>query len=321
MILFALIFIKNMDLLAKVNASSQISDLILTKSRYRRYWRKSDELSNSQKKQIIYDILRDLDPVRISTDLNDIKIRGHFWCNLNFIERINSLCLAGDFFDGGCDLFEIPSISDRNIKIRICPAHYKNMLEGEFLLEFLFEGIVVHFLTFGLFRGVDFKLGHENLILIGGLQGCPTHLHDLRSQAVRAAHDIAPEDILLLTVFGLARGYGVKYILGVSAENHSARIFNARYNELREQLITSYNNFWIRHSAEIYGGYFLLRTFDDPVSNSQIRGGHKGRKLHKRNLKREIMYNAEAVILGSPCPEHTKIWNLPAPTSLTASSI
>lgn len=297
--MFIVIFIRNIDLLIKAQLSPNTMKLLQGKSRFRRHWSKFDDLSVKQKIQIFYDILRELDPVRIALNLDDATMRRQFIANLMFLEKLISLQIDGEIFDMGYYLIDVPSKGRFKLKVRICLGEYINLQEGEFLLQFLCDDAIIHFITFSIFKSLDFKLGHGDLILVGGIQGCHTEFHDLRSQVIRDCYDIAPEDILLLVLTGLARGFGVEYILGVSSGIHSAQIFNWRIEKIREQLYNCYDYFWLRHSAKRHNNYFLLNELDEPVSNTQIRCGHKKRKQIKRNIKTEIMNSAEIITSGN----------------------
>lgn len=233
---------------------------------------------------------------RISSLMNRTSIRDIFWANLRFSQRIKDAGFHDQLIGSGMTVAAVPAKS-RDVTVKLRYNRYINIEEGDFILFVECDGCVVHFLTFSFCTGMTSRPGHT-AIIIGGSQGCQPHLREFRRHLVRDCFDIAPEEVLILAIRGLARKFGCGSILAVGCDIHSKAIVDTDYAEMKPHLEKSYDMFWLSHAARRHADYYLFDASEDPVSSDVPPGEHKARKLRKRGLKRQILACAEGLWEG-----------------------
>jgi len=241
----------------------------------------------------LYRVTFELRPQRISSLINSSSIRNIFWANLRFSQRIKEAGLHAQLMESGMTVAAVPAKS-RNVTVKLRYNRYINIEEGDFILFVECDGCVVHFLTFSFCMGMTGQ-PDQAAILIGGSQGCQPHLREFRRQLVRDCFDIAPEEVLILAIRGLARKFGCGSILAVGCDIHSKAIVDTDYEQMKPQLEIAYDMFWLSHAARRHSDYYLFDVSEDPISSTVPAGEHKARKLRKRSLKRHILACAEGL--------------------------
>lgn len=295
--LFALTFIKNFDKVILLLVSVDKQSLQVAKWRHQErslpFWQNFLCKFEFLVRKLSF-LVRKLSPARIHTLMNHSKIREHYEANERFLESLYNCNMLKSHSRDGFLLLEPPSKKGKfSAKIYLSSANAKNLIEGDFVISYEVNKSVIHFLTFSLCNGKEYGLGDGNIIVIGGLQGCNIEMHALRSAAIADCYDIAPEDILLISVVGLARKLNINFIICVNSQSHIINICGNYAADQRNNITKSYDDFWTRHSAKKWQSFFIIEASDSLIKDSAVEADHKKRKLQKREIKRMMLSIAE----------------------------
>lgn len=166
--------------------------------------------------------------------------------------------------------------------------------EGELTLRFKMDGTMIYRLAFSLMDASMVSASNEagprasGLILyIGQVQGCKVDFELIR-QATKTCLDVAPPDLLMAALFGVAEAWGISAIAGVAYE-HCLTI--DKLKELKKlKAGFDLSAFWDRYRApqNEQGHHILGLPFvDKPLS--EVKANHRGRTSAKRAFKREVL--------------------------------
>jgi len=150
------------------------------------------------------------------------------------------------------------------------PAHR----EGDLMLIFRMDGVMVYRLFFVFASGRYFHLQDATVIVVPAIQGVPDF--ERVKLATRTCRDIQPAHILMAALGALAEVAGVSTILGL----HQARQL------YREQLRFAYDRFFEIYGPQIAGEkLYLIKVpyIEKPIS--KIERSHRKRTLRKRAFK------------------------------------
>ncbi|RZL03993.1 MAG: DUF535 domain-containing protein [Rubrivivax sp.] len=166
--------------------------------------------------------------------------------------------------------------------------------EGDLTLVFKMDGCPLYRIAFSLVKAPLLKVdtgGASHVIYVGQVQGYPDRYTQIR-QATRICRDVAPADLLMAAIAGLASALGITMVAGVGVED------SLSYKNLVElNSSKSYADFWGKFSGmRAEGGHYLLALplADKPIG--EVKSNHRGRTLAKRELKKSIVDEAEAVM-------------------------
>lgn len=212
---------------------------------------------------------------------------GHY----DFLNR----ALHASFFQ--CVLSDAMTLWQREIDGRVfaisvggpCPHR-----EGDLTLVFTVDGCPLYRMAFSVVKSplLNVNAGPSSHVLyVGQVQGYPDRFAQIR-QATRLCRDVAPADLLMAGMAGLASALGISMVAGVGVEN------SLSYQSLVElNASTSYADFWEKFQGmRAEGGHYLLGLplVEKPIS--LIKANHRGRTLAKRELKKSVSEEAASVM-------------------------
>lgn len=177
------------------------------------------------------------------------SMRPYLWSGLSGAGRAQALqdhlgWLAGTWapadllllYEQGCVLRQWQA-GDHSMCVVLRPGRDLGR-EGELELHLLLDGAAVVRASFSVLHGKTFT--QPGLVMvIGNLQGVP-HGQDLVRQLSGATEKTRPSHLLLNALQGLAQGWGLAAMLGVSNRGH----VYARYAGLRKRVGISYDALW-----------------------------------------------------------------------------
>ena len=237
-------------------------------------------------KFFLFNFYFELKSNRISTSQNYFSIRSIYWANLRFA-RLMELSEPDTRSDTDPVLWEM-MIDGENLLVRLEYNTRPSVEEGDFRLILYYENTAVHSITFSFGSSKFFNLGHGDVILVGGNQGCSHEHSGVRSLAARAFHDISAKDILILTIIGIGRAVSSPSIFFVGIETHSSNLINPRFNEYKATMENLYDPLWRSYGATNKSGFYVLDLNDKIPEKSSPNGRNKGRKLRKRQVKNNL---------------------------------
>ena len=174
-----------------------------------------------------------------------------------------------------------------NLVVSIGPSSLAPM-EGEVALIFTSNDRVLCTMSFSIVPGRLVGVSDADAILIGGLQGGLTCQSEIRDASKRL-HEIAPQDLLVVTVRALARVLGMETIAGVASDMHVARECS------KIDWSFDYDGFWEKLGAfQSKRGFFVFSpdVVDKPLSAAS--GSHRSRARRKRRVKLLLQKEMEA---------------------------
>ncbi|MDE2401957.1 MAG: DUF535 family protein [Burkholderiales bacterium] len=162
--------------------------------------------------------------------------------------------------------------------------------EGDLTLVFKMDGRWLYRIAFSLIESALLKLetppgspASKHLIYVGQVQGCPGDFDRIR-QATGTCGDVAPVDMLIAALEGLADALGITIVAGVALENCLS------YQKMLKINSTfSYTHFWEKHHGiRTERGHYILPVplLEKPIN--LIKANHRKRTLLKRDFKQSI---------------------------------
>jgi uncharacterized protein VirK/YbjX len=168
--------------------------------------------------------------------------------------------------------------------------------EGELTLRFKMDGTTVYRLAFSVLNAA--LVGKPDdaepvapgmLLYVGQVQGCRVGFELIR-QATKTCHDVAPPDLLMAALFGVAEAWHISTIAGVAYE-HCLTFDKLKKLESKFDL----SAFWAKFRASRNGqGHHVLNLpfVDKPIS--EVKANHRGRTLAKRGFKLQVSQSCAA---------------------------
>lgn len=178
--------------------------------------------------------------------------------------------------------------------------------EGELALRFLVDGEQVYTLQFSIVPGRIIHSEETSVLLVLRLQGVKGCFHQVRT-AAQALNEVAPPDLLMATLQGLAKAWNIRQLAGVCATSQYSYSHFASPDTFKG----AYDNFFIqlgatRASADFFSIPFLVG--EKSVANT--KSGRKGRTRKRRAFKLKIadevrrrMLESRAVFVETPDAE------------------
>jgi len=175
----------------------------------------------------------------------------------------------------------------------LCPVTRHR--EGELTLCFKLAGVPIYKMSFSIVRlaglnlaGVGTAGRAAHALYIGRVQGVSGAMDAIR-QATTLLGDIAPQDLLMSVLTGLAGALGIDTVLGVSDGTCVSRDTIAQSGSS-----FCYGQFWARYAGQVLeGGHHLMSL---PVAEkplSEIAAKHRKRTQRKRDFKRQVAMACE----------------------------
>ncbi len=172
------------------------------------------------------------------------------------------------------------------VSIQLCgPCPHR---EGGLTLVLKLDGVPIYRLAFSLIKLERIEApsdlqSHGVGIYVGQVQGYPGYFDQIKDVTGRC-RDIAPPDLLVSALLGLAGALGIQVIKAVSFE------YCPSYQKMSSLASCfNYEQFWVgRWGATFDGRHYHL---DLPISEkpiSEIKANHRGRTLAKRRFKHEV---------------------------------
>ncbi len=162
--------------------------------------------------------------------------------------------------------------------------------EGELTLRFKMDGTTVYRLAFSVLGAALVGRPDEavpvapgKVLYVGQVQGCKVGF-DLIRQATKICLDVAPPDLLMAALFGVAEAWHISTIAGVAYE-HCLTLDKLKKLEARFDI----SAFWDKYRAprNLQGHHVLNLPFvDKPIS--EVKANHRGRTLAKRGFKAQV---------------------------------
>jgi uncharacterized protein VirK/YbjX len=162
--------------------------------------------------------------------------------------------------------------------------------EGELTLRFKMDGTTVYRLAFSVLNaalvgrpGDEVPVAPGKLLYVGQVQGCKVGF-DLIRTATKTCLDVAPPDLLMAALFGVAEAWHITTIAGVAYE-HCLTLDKLKKLEARFDI----SSFWEKYRAarNPQGHHVLNLPFvDKPIS--EVKANHRGRTLAKRGFKAQV---------------------------------
>lgn len=166
--------------------------------------------------------------------------------------------------------------------------------EGDLTLVLKMDGCRLYRMAFSLVKAPLLKMdagASRHVIYVGQVQGYPECFAQIR-QATRLCRDVAPADLLMAAMAGLGSALGITMVAGVGVED------SLSYKSLVElNTSKSYSDFWEKFQGMLpQGGHYTLALplAEKPIA--QVKSNHRGRTLAKRELKKSISDEAEAMM-------------------------
>lgn len=166
--------------------------------------------------------------------------------------------------------------------------------EGDLTLVFKMDGCRLYRIAFSVVKAPLLKIdagASRQVIYVGQVQGYPERFAQIR-QATRLCRDVAPADLLMAAMAGLGSALGIGMVAGVGVEDSLSYKSLVALNTSQ-----SYADFWEKFQGMTpQGGHYTLPLplAEKPIS--QVKANHRGRTLAKRELKKSISDEAEAMM-------------------------
>jgi len=226
----------------------------------------------------------------------DLRVRllvAHY----TFMNRVYDAAQFARLLDGhGFRLWSLES-EGGSVAIRLSgPPHHH---EGELSMRLLIDDVVVFQLAFSVVPRDCFGLlrrhaSTTHAIYIGQVQGAPGEMARIR-QATQSCMAIAPQDLLMNALAGIAVAWDIALLLGVAAERRLAI----------DKVIASpqtldYTAFWARYQSFVsHDGHHVIEVPFPQKPIGQIVARHRKRTLRKRRFKQALIDEVARTMAGS----------------------
>jgi len=168
--------------------------------------------------------------------------------------------------------------------------------EGELTLRLRVDGEIAYVLSFTIVPGWVVESDDADALLVTRLQGVKGCYRQI-SDATRTLHDIAPAQLLLAALQGVASAFDI-HVIGaipgdrqISYKKAAASAFKGSYDDL----------FAGRGFSKSAAGFFSSAVPIDQKPLASIKRGHKLRTREKRAFKQQIQF-ACATFFDEPVP-------------------
>lgn len=177
--------------------------------------------------------------------------------------------------------------------------------EGELTLAFQMDGTLLYQIAFSVVGAAATTLGlgrtaggPDSVLFVGQVQGCSGHL-DLLREAARLCRAVAPRDLLMSALSGVAQAWGMPRVVGVTDARRLSRPGPSDGSHG-----FAYDPFWAQYHAEIVGeghAVMMLPFHEGPLGGNS--SAHRRRARIKRQFKAFVTEDVAAVILAQRHPD------------------
>lgn len=219
-------------------------------------------------------------------------------CHYAFLNRAHDAGFFNQVLDGGFVLRQWAAEEHEFTISLLGPCVESHHREGELSLSFSMDGVTLFKLAFSVVPAAVFALdahqktdGAERMVYVGQVQGTPGHF-DLISQATKACLAIAPQDLLMSALAGVAQAWGINWVLGVRADRHLSA---GTLRQLGRSF--DYAAFWDQYRAALCAsGHHVMPVPFEEKPIEQISAHHRNRTLKKRQFKRLVVSDVALAI-------------------------
>jgi uncharacterized protein VirK/YbjX len=170
----------------------------------------------------------------------------------------------------------------------LCPVTRHR--EGELTLRFELNGTPLYFLSFSIVRestlrhAVGAQAGKSpHVFYVGRVQGAPGEMSAIR-EATSLLGQVAPPDVLMAALAGMADAMGVQTLVGVGSD---ISISSHTIKDSRSQF--DYAQFWSRFGGRgLPGGHTCMTLPIEERLIEEIPSKHRKRTLTKRAFKAQV---------------------------------
>lgn len=187
----------------------------------------------------------------------------------------------------------------RHLDIRVSgPCAVSGHREGELTFTLRMDGVDLCKVSFSIVPASTLSLPtrsasppHGHTLYIGRVQGVVGTFEQIRL-ATKACHDIAPPDVLMAAVAGMASALYIDVIGGVGIE-HSISADSIQQSNMS----FDYTEFWGRYQgSKTADGHHLIQVPFPEKPIQAIAAKHRKRTLTKREFKHRIMQATQACL-------------------------
>jgi uncharacterized protein VirK/YbjX len=162
--------------------------------------------------------------------------------------------------------------------------------EGDLSLNFKMNGHILCKLAFSIIPSRSLQANaeipewlSEHVLFVGQVQGAPCAFPEIK-QATKICVDVAPQDLLMSALAGLAQSLHISHVVGVATEHN---ISIDQLNKLGTGF--DYNGFWERYAGRILKeGHRLMSVPYGEKPMHLIQAKHRGRNKLKRAFKARL---------------------------------
>jgi uncharacterized protein VirK/YbjX len=179
------------------------------------------------------------------------------------------------------------AIKEHTVQIFLHPARGLGR-EGELALTLTLDGVVLMRAAFSVLpSGMLGGEGDGATLVIGNLQGLPAS-KELIKDFTQVMERTRPSGILFNAMQGLAQGWGLTGMVGVSDKGHAY----AGYGSLSKRVTMSYDNLWQELGAQgpLTAMHWGLPMQWEPRPESEVPS-NKRSQLRRRNVLRQHVVN------------------------------
>jgi uncharacterized protein len=152
--------------------------------------------------------------------------------------------------------------------------------EGDVSLTFEMDGLPLCTASFVFCDGALVGGGPDPVMLVARMQG-GSGCFDRVKEATRICHDIAPADILMAALSGIAAAFGIAVMLGVSTRDQVSRHLKEGVSRFFD-----YDRFWLSYGAVASAGGLHRIVLPYPEKRmDDVRSKHRSRTRRKREFK------------------------------------
>lgn len=200
--------------------------------------------------------------------------------------------LSGDFFarvlDGSLVMWD-QEIDGHHFSVSLagpCPHR-----EGDLTLVFRMDGSSLYKLAFSIVDASLLGMSSRRALYVGQVQGYPGQFAAIR-HATRVCHDVAPPDMLMHALFGLANTLDIQLVAGVQFKNCLS--FERL---LKLDTVFNYAEFWARYAAQPSdSGHHMVELPLAEKPLNLVKANHRRRTFVKREFKKQVSEAASRVM-------------------------
>jgi uncharacterized protein VirK/YbjX len=168
---------------------------------------------------------------------------------------------------------------DHKIMLRLADA---SKFEGDFALEYVFNGECLHRLSFVFSPGHIFDLPDSTVAFAGGSQGVNGGRTDTRS-AARSNGGIHPANMLLLALRAICQSLD---ITGICAVTSRFQLFNLTQCSPRPE---NYELLWSMNGGTPFSHFYYMGSELEIDDSEPLTGTHRTRKRRRRRLRQQTI--------------------------------